>query len=45
LRPSVLVGWEVYRARDTRLRRIVAIKVASEQFSERFEREARRWRR
>jgi eukaryotic-like serine/threonine-protein kinase len=32
---------EVYRARDTRLRRDVAIKVSSEQFSERFEREAR----
>ena len=32
---------EVYRARDTRLDRIVAIKVSKEQFSERFEREAR----
>jgi serine/threonine protein kinase len=32
---------EVYRGRDTRLDRIVAIKVSSEQFSERFEREAR----
>ena len=32
---------EVYRARDTRLNRDVAIKVASEQFNERFEREAR----
>src|SRR3984885_5365972 len=32
---------EVYRARDTRLNRIVAIKVAHEKFSERFEREAR----
>ena len=32
---------EVYRGRDTRLNRIVAIKVSSEQFSERFEREAR----
>src|SRR5882724_5355282 len=32
---------EVYRARDTRLDRIVAIKVSSEEFSERFEREAR----
>src|SRR3989454_5688894 len=32
---------EVYKARDTRLGRIVAIKVSSEQFSERFEREAR----
>ncbi len=32
---------DVYRARDTRLERIVAIKVAQERFSERFEREAR----
>jgi serine/threonine protein kinase len=32
---------EVYKARDTRLDRIVAVKVAGEQFSERFEREAR----
>jgi eukaryotic-like serine/threonine-protein kinase len=32
---------EVYKARDTRLDRIVAIKVAKEQFTERFEREAR----
>ncbi len=32
---------EVYRARDTRLDRIVAVKVSKEQFSERFEREAR----
>ncbi len=32
---------EVYRARDTRLDRIVAIKVSAAQFSERFEREAR----
>ena len=32
---------EVYRARDTRLDRLVAIKVASEHFSARFEREAR----
>jgi Tol biopolymer transport system component/predicted Ser/Thr protein kinase len=31
---------EVYRARDTRLARIVAVKVAKEKFSERFEREA-----
>jgi Tol biopolymer transport system component/predicted Ser/Thr protein kinase len=31
---------EVYKARDTRLDRTVAIKVSSEQFSERFEREA-----
>src|SRR6266498_1590404 len=32
---------EVYKARDTRLDRIVAIKVSREQFSERFEREAK----
>jgi eukaryotic-like serine/threonine-protein kinase len=32
---------EVYRARDTRLDRVVAVKVAKEKFSERFEREAR----
>jgi eukaryotic-like serine/threonine-protein kinase len=32
---------EVYRARDTRLDRIVAVKVVKEQFSERFEREGR----
>ena len=32
---------EVYRARDTRLGREVAIKVSVERFSERFEREAR----
>jgi eukaryotic-like serine/threonine-protein kinase len=32
---------EVYRARDTRLGREVAIKVSNDQFSERFEREAR----
>src|SRR6202035_4710159 len=32
---------EVYKARDTRLDRIVAIKLSKEQFSERFEREAR----
>jgi Tol biopolymer transport system component/predicted Ser/Thr protein kinase len=32
---------EVYRARDTRLGREVAIKVASERFPDRFEREAR----
>src|SRR5580692_11695347 len=31
---------EVYRARDPRLNRDVAIKVAAAQFSERFEREA-----
>ena len=32
---------EVYKARDTRLDRIVAIKVSDAQFSERFEREAK----
>ena len=32
---------EVYRARDTRLDRTVAVKISAEQFSERFEREAR----
>jgi eukaryotic-like serine/threonine-protein kinase len=32
---------EVYRARDTRLDRTVAIKISAEKFSERFEREAR----
>ena len=32
---------EVYRAFDRRLEREVAIKVSAEQFSERFEREAR----
>src|SRR5260370_3370247 len=32
---------EVYTARDTRLDRIVAIKVSNEHFTERFEREAR----
>src|SRR5205809_7824017 len=32
---------EVYKARDTRLDRVVAIKLCAEQFSERFEREAR----
>jgi serine/threonine protein kinase len=32
---------EVYRARDTRLGRDVAIKVSADKFSERFEREAR----
>ena len=32
---------EVYKARDTRLGRTVAIKVANANFSERFEREAR----
>ena len=32
---------EVYRATDTRLRREVAIKISTERFSERFDREAR----
>jgi eukaryotic-like serine/threonine-protein kinase len=32
---------EVWKARDTRLDRTVAIKISKEQFSERFEREAR----
>src|SRR5579872_3295299 len=32
---------QVWSARDTRLNRNVAIKIAAEQFSERFEREAR----
>src|ERR1700694_1599596 len=32
---------EVWKARDTRLDRIVAIKTSAEKFSERFEREAR----
>src|SRR5438067_6360471 len=32
---------EVYKARDTRLDRMVAIKVSKDQFSERFAREAR----
>jgi len=31
----------VYKARDTRLGRVVAVKVSEEKFSERFEREAR----
>jgi len=31
---------EVYKARDTRLDRVVAVKISNEQFSERFEREA-----
>ena len=32
---------EVYKARDTRLDRIVAVKVSQERFSDRFEREAK----
>ena len=32
---------EVWKARDTRVDRIVAIKISQQQFSERFEREAR----
>jgi serine/threonine protein kinase len=31
---------EVYKARDTRLDRVVALKTSKAQFSERFEREA-----
>ena len=31
---------EVWKARDTRLDRIVAIKISKEKFTERFEREA-----
>ena len=32
---------EVYKARDTRLDRVVAVKISNKRFSERFEREAR----
>ena len=32
---------EVFNARDTRLQRLVAIKISNQQFSSRFEREAR----
>jgi Tol biopolymer transport system component/tRNA A-37 threonylcarbamoyl transferase component Bud32 len=32
---------EVYKARDARLGRVVAVKISNEKFSERFEREAR----
>jgi eukaryotic-like serine/threonine-protein kinase len=32
---------QVWKARDTRLDRVVAIKISEEKFSERFEREAR----
>src|SRR5271170_3366888 len=32
---------EVYKARDTRLERIVAVKISNERFTERFELEAR----
>jgi len=32
---------EVYKARDTRLDRIVAVKAVKQEFTERFEREAR----
>jgi serine/threonine protein kinase len=32
---------EVYKARDTRLDRIVALKVSKSEFASRFEREAR----
>jgi serine/threonine protein kinase len=31
---------DVYKARDTRLNRLVAVKFSKEQFNERFEREA-----
>ena len=40
-RPLARAAWEVYKARDTRLDRVVALKVSKAQFSERFEREAR----
>jgi serine/threonine protein kinase len=33
---------EVYKARDTRLDRVMAVKISNEQFSERFEPEALR---
>ena len=38
---SLIGTGEVYRARDSRLDRIVVIKVSKEQFGERFEREGR----
>jgi serine/threonine protein kinase len=48
LGPYEIISWigaggmgEVYRARDSRLNRDIAIKVSAAQFSERFEREAR----
>ena len=34
---------EVYKARDSRLDRTVAIKVSQENFSDHFEREAAQW--
>jgi serine/threonine protein kinase len=34
---------EVHKANDTRLDRIVAIKVSKTEFSKRFERESERW--
>jgi serine/threonine protein kinase len=33
---------EVYKARDPRLDRVVAIKISNEQFTDRFQREATR---
>src|ERR1700721_1476525 len=39
--PYVRAGWAKYGRRDTRLGRIVAIKLLKEQHSERFEQEAR----
>ena len=35
------MAWERWKARDTRLDRIVAIKISQGNFTERFEREAR----
>ena len=40
--PSALAAWaRSYKARYTRLDRVVAVKISKDQFSERFEREAR----
>jgi hypothetical protein len=41
LRPSARVEWAKSIAHDSRLQRDVAIKVSAQQFSDRFEREAR----